>query len=402
MRINSAVKTAGADTADVSTSVLVLHADSPCGGVKEVFSSSLTWALFRAYRKLNDRNVRRHRLWGKFYEPRVGLPLSELEQIRQADVVNLHWVNDGMLTPKELLKFSRQGKVIFQTMHDMYSFTAGCYYDGGCAGYELGCVDCPMARGDAGTRAFIRKRFESKLQAFSEIDVTFVGCSSWISECARKSPICRGKNILTIPNPIDGEVFKPRDRWLAADRFGIHTDKKVLLFCADTANTEILYSRKGCGYLREATALLDPDKYMLVIFGCGGQIEDFPIEAVSVGRICSDYDLSLLYSLADVFVAPSVQENLSNTVMESLACGTPVAAFDIGGMRDMINHRQNGFIAERLDAASLAGGIEEIVSNIHKYSQNAASSAASNFSMARVGEMYVGSYKSAFVSSDDR
>ena len=380
IRINNALKAVG-----VESSILVLHKDSAKEEISQVISKSISWNGYKLIRKINSINVQKYNLTGRFYEGKVGTPLSKMPIIQKADIIHLHWVNDGMLTINEIRKMARMGKRIVWTMHDMFSFTAGCYYDGECGGYKNGCKDCPLSDSEK-VKIYIKKIYTLKQKAYSDIDISFVGCSQWIANCAKHSLVTKGKNICAIPNPIDTNVFKRQNKNISMNAFNINTQKKIILFGAMSADSD---PRKGFIYLQKALKLLDPQKYLLVIFGnADTPIIDQRFETIGIGSITSDYKLTQIYSLADVFVAPSLQENLSNAVMEALSCGTPVVAFDVGGMKDMIEHQITGYLARLKDVNDLAYGIEMISSTSDEIHPIVRDSVINRFSPRTIGMKY--------------
>lgn len=293
---------------------------------------------------------------GYYHLTTGGMDLSSEPMIQQADVIHLHWINDGIWSTGFLKSLIKLNKPIVWTLHDMWPFTGGCHYDEFCQKYKNGCGACKVLKSSDRADASA-KELAWKKKYFGKLKLQFIGCSQWITEEANKSDVLAGmKNTcITIPNPISTEVFKNYDRNMCRELLGISTKKKIILFGAMSATSD---KRKGYEYLSRAIERLDKEAYMLGIFGSNCVEDTFAgFEAKNLGIISDDLHLALLYNAADVFVAPSVQENLANTVMEALACGTPVAAFQIGGMSDMIQHGKNGYLAKPYDITDLANGI---------------------------------------------
>lgn len=386
MRINQALQSIGVDS-----SILVLRKTKENPDVNEIFKNIFSWNMFRIVRKINNFNIKRFNLWSLFYEAKFGKDLTENQFVKNADIINLHWINDGMLSQRTLKKLIETKKRIVWTLHDMYAFTAGCYYDNNCLQLRKMCQKCPLAKGNGKIEAFIAKQFDLKRQMFVMDTVKFVGCSNWMSERAKSSPLLKQKNVITIPNPIDTEVFKPYNGEDSFACYKLNSTKKIVLFGAMSADSN---ERKGYQYLKKALLLLDPAKYQAVVFGNNNSVDNTlgRLQVIGVGKIDDDWKLVQLYSKADVFVAPSKQENLSNAVMESLACGTPVVAFNIGGMPDMIEHKWNGYLAKPYDAEDLAAGIEySVTHNLHKACTE---SVTERFSMKKIGQLYLSLYQS--------
>lgn len=385
LRINSALKKIG-----VESDILVLEKKRK-SDTYAILDSKIKKICFKGVRRLYQQKLKKNNLEGKFYEASLGIDITKQDIVMSADIINLHWVNDGMISFCSLNKLLNKGKKIVWTMHDMFSFTAGCYYDFGCGQYEGGCKNCLLANKNTSLIKMIEGDYQKKYKIYREKNITFVGCSKWITECAKKSKLTKGKKVITIPNTIDISIFNPRNRYDAIQEFGISTHKKIILFGAVSADSDL---RKGFLYLKKALSLIDTSKFIAIIFGNNNSIENIVegLETISIGNIYSDKKLAKLYSIADVFVAPSVQENLSNAVMEALACGTPVAAFNIGGMPDMISHKVNGYLANPYNIVSLKEGIEWAAENKVKISDLCVDKIKNTFSMERIGRMYLDCY----------
>lgn len=303
------------------------------------------------------RHRSRPRNWTTGWLPFPGMARA----IRRAkpDVVHLHWTGFA-LTPGQIAKL---GVPIVWTLHDMAPFTGGCHYDGGCGRYTDGCGACPLLGstrpGDITHRTLMRKQ-----RAWRDVPMTIVTPSRWLADCARSSLAFRDKRVEVIANPLDLDVFKPRDRGWCRDLLGLPQDKKVILFGAVAATAD---PRKGfdllCEALRRVAGTPAGRDAVAVVFGAQEPAEppDLGLPVRYLGRITDDVALAALYAAADVTVVPSRQENLANAVVESLACGTPVAAFHIGGMPDLIDHGTNGYLARAFEADDLAAGIADLL-----------------------------------------
>jgi glycosyltransferase involved in cell wall biosynthesis len=190
--------------------------------------------------------------------------------------------------------------------------------------------------------------------------MTVIAPSRWMATLARESALLRRCRIETIPNGIDTAVFKPIDRRIAREILNLPLDRRLVLFGAMRATSD---RRKGFEYLKAALdrIAVGPLRHVveLVVFGATAprSPERFGLKTHYVGQINDEVALALLYASADAFVAPSRQDNLPNTVMEALACGTPCVAFRVGGLPDMIVDRENGYLAEPFVADDLAAGI---------------------------------------------
>lgn len=284
-----------------------------------------------------------------------GVPITELPAFKKADVVHLHWINQGMLSLDEIGRIIASGKKVVWTMHDMWPFTGICHHAAGCTRYERSCGDCPWlrtpSRNDLSHQLFIAK------QAFyARGEITFVACSNWLKELAAKSPLTAGHQVVSIPNPIDAAVYTPIDKREARHRLNLPENKKIVLFAAVKASDP----RKGMDYLVEASRILaqQHDDILFLIAGNDGEKlgRRLSLPARSLGYVAPQ-DMPGVYNAADLFVTPSLQENLPNTIMEAMACGIPCVGFRTGGIPEMIDHHKNGYVAEYQNARDLADGL---------------------------------------------
>lgn len=273
----------------------------------------------------------------------------------QPDIVHFHWVGWGMLRLEDLPRIRAP---IVWTLHDMWAFTGGCHYDQGCGKYEASCGACPML-GSHREHDLSRRTWSRKRHAFSKVEsLTVVGLSRWLADCAARSSLFAGRSVVNLPNPLDTSFFQPVDRIEARRKHRLPLDKKLILFGATDSTGD---PRKGFDKLVAALGRLDPVTAELVVFGGRHGLEHLPFRTHVLVDHIPDRDLVELYAAADVMVVPSLQENLAATIMEPLACGTPVVAFGIGGNVDMIDHGVNGYIAKPFDTEDLAACIGRVL-----------------------------------------
>lgn len=270
------------------------------------------------------------------------------------DIVHFHWICDGFIPIQEVAKIKQP---LIWTLHDMWPFTGGCHYNGTCDRYMHECGNCPQLGSD-NEKDLSRWVWNRKNKSWADQDITIVTPSRWLANCARSSSLFGDKKIEVIPNGLDLQKFKPIDKLKAKDDLNLPVDKNLILFGAMKSTKD---KRKGFQYLESAINVLPDDlDFEAIVFGNSGKDGQLNIPINYMGNF-PDNMLTKLYSAADVFVAPSVQDNLPNTIMESMACGTPAVAFNIGGMSDMIVHKENGYLAKPFNIDDLAKGIEWIV-----------------------------------------
>jgi glycosyltransferase involved in cell wall biosynthesis len=358
-------------------------------------NSAVEKAMSRIRPSLDLYPVKRYPTYGrKMFSP-AWLPFGGLvDRINasDADVVHLHWITAGMFRLEEL---DRINKPMVWSLHDMWAYTGGCHYDEECGRWRSTCGSCPVL-GSTKENDLSRKVFQRKLKTYARLKgrLTLVGLSAWMAECAQEATLTKHLRVVQLPNPIDTTVFKPVDRRLAKEILGLPTDKPLVLFGAVNATAD---PRKGFVHLSAALRSLPSGSVELAVFGASRpqQVPDLGHPIHYLGRLHDDAALCLLYNAADVTVVPSLQENLSNTIVESLACGTPVVAFGIGGNKDMVDHGVNGALAPAFDASALADGIGWVIdsSRADEVRTNARRIALERFELVRVSERYRGLYR---------
>jgi len=311
------------------------------------------------------------------------------------DVINVHWVSGGYLQIESIAKYN---KPIVWTLHDMWAFTGGCHYNQECNKYTDSCGACPQL-GSNKNWDLSRWVWRRKQKAWQNLDLTIVTPSRWLADCAQSSSLFKDRRIEVIPYGLDTQVYKPIDKQIARNLLKLPQDKQLILFLSLQATSD---KRKGFQLLKPALKKLSfenwQEKIELVVVGASKPEKaiDFGFKSHYLGTLTDDLMLALAYSAADVFVAPSIQDNLPNTVLESISCGTPCVAFNIGGMPDMIEHQQNGYLAQSYEIDDLAKGIAwtiESKERQQKLSYRAREKAELNFAL----EIQAHKYKSLFI-----
>ncbi|PAA23217.1 MULTISPECIES: glycosyltransferase family 4 protein [Pseudomonas] len=315
----------------------------------------------------------------------------------EADLVHLHWMNAGGLSIEDI---SNIAKPIVWTMHDNWVFTGGCHVMWDCERYKLSCGKCPILNSDK-SNDLSRKVAQRKKVHYSKLsNVTFVGVSNWIAECARSSDLLKNQNVAHLPNPLNTELFRPTNKRSARDLLDLPADKKLILFGASSATKDI---NKGYSILKKALDHIPQDTQIeLVVFG-NGQKETNDILGFKThyfGHISDDETLVSLYCSADVMVVPSIQESFGQTAAEAMACATPVVAFGATGLLDIVDHKKNGYLAKAYDSKSLAEGILWVLNSIHheQLCTNARLKVLDSFESRVVAKKYIALYSSIIES----
>ena len=300
----------------------------------------------------------------------TGTDISTHPLIQEADIIHLHWINFGFLSLNSLEKLVELGKPVVWTMHDMSTFTGGCHYSRDCNKYLNHCHHCPYLRKPS-AKDLAYQVFERKIHLFKNAPLTLVSPSQWLANLAKKAATTQHIETIAIPNLIDTTIFQPKNREIAKINLALNTKKKWILFAG--VNTQD--PRKGFRYFKEATHLLKDKKeeWGVVVFGKTqpDALAELGLEVKSLGSIPS-HEVVKVYQAVDVMVVPSLEDNYPNTIIEAMACGTPVVGFDTGGIPEQIIHLQTGYVAQLHSADDLAKGIQFILENVdyEQLSQN--------------------------------
>jgi glycosyltransferase involved in cell wall biosynthesis len=284
--------------------------------------------------------------------------VNRLAEFR-ADIVHLHWIGRGFLSVKEI--GALPGPVVW-TLHDSWAFTGGCHVPLDCVRYRERCGACPQL-GSRIERDVSRATWDLKQRAWRDLQLTVVTPSRWLAACAGASGLFRERRIVTIPNGVDHRVFYPEDRAAARAALDLPRERRLVLFGAMHADLD---RNKGLHLLKAALSsrAWDAD---LAVFGASSPraAADFGLRTHARGIVSDPAELRRLYSAADVLALPSIQENYPNMILESMACGTPVVAFDAGGIPEMIEPGTTGFLARAHDPRALAESIAAALESGH-------------------------------------
>lgn len=290
----------------------------------------------------------------------TGNDITRLPEFKEADLIHLHWINQGMLSLKVIRKILASGKPIVWTMHDMWPCTGICHHARTCTAFHSECGSCPMIysqkRKDLSTRIFRKKQ-----RLYADGGIHFVTCSHWLEEMAKQSALLANQPVSVIPNPISTSLFHPMDQREARQKLGLPTEDKLILF----GSVKLTDKRKGIDYMVKACQLLaeqHPElKEQLALIAVGMHAAELqplvPFKVHNMGYVREEHQLVEIYNAADLYVIPSLDENLPNTIMEAMACGTPCVGFPTGGIPEMIDHLKNGYLTKEHSAKQLSEGI---------------------------------------------
>lgn len=332
----------------------------------------------------------------------AGTDITKLREFKEADVIHLSWINQGMLSLKGIRRILESGKPVVWTMHDFWPATGICHYPRTCKAYRNGaCNHCRYLPGGGSDRDMAYRVWKKKERIWHRHNIVFVTCSRWLAANARSASLLAGKHVVAIPNPIDTRVFCPGDRTEARMNLSLPQDKRLILFVSQ----RITDSRKGMGYLVEACRkLAESNPEMTADTGIvilGGHAEEYegslPFPVYPIGYVSDEKKIVDVYNAADLFVLPSLEDNLPNTIMEAMACGVPCVGFNVGGIPEMIDHRKNGYVAEYRNAADLAEGMAWTLSpeRYEGLCRDAVRKVNANYSQQSVALKYIEVYNQA-------
>ena len=242
----------------------------------------------------------------------TGTDITSLPEFQQADVIHLHWINQGMLSLNTIRKILTSGKPVVWTMHDMWPCTGICHYARECRNYEQECHHCPYIYGGGGKKDLSTRIFRKKKEIYSQAPITFVGCSRWLAEKAKVSGLLTGQTVINIPNAINTNLYKPHNKQEARRKCRLPQEGKLILF----GSVKITDKRKGIDYLIEACKLLAEkhpewkDSLGVVVFGNQSQqLQDLiPFRVYPLPYIKNEHELVDIYNAVDLFAIPSLEE----------------------------------------------------------------------------------------------
>ena len=285
---------------------------------------------------------------------------SFLDEIAKGELINLHWIS-GFISSEAIAYLAALGKPIVWTLHDQNPFTGVCHYSGGCDGYLAACAACPQMPEEK--RTLPAALWAVKKKYLPLTDMTIVAPSRWMGECARNSALFQQCRVEVISNGLDLGIYAPVSQAEARQRLQLPLHEKIVLFGAH----DLQERRKGSLELLAAMKeLAKREGYAssLRVLTFGHQTDllaELPLACSTLGYVEDESVLRDAYAAADVVVVPSLEDNLPNLMVESVAVGTPVAAFDVGGVSDVVVPGKTGFLARPGDVSALASAIQEAI-----------------------------------------
>lgn len=287
--------------------------------------------------------------------------IPRLRAVQEADILTIHGPTYGFCSYLAMPWLTAHKAAVFP-LHDMWSFTGHCYHSMGCEKWKIGCGTCPHPEVFPPISVDnTRLEWSLKKWAYDRSQLTVVAPSTWMAQQAKESMLGRFP-VLHIPHGVDTEAYQPLDREACRRTLGIPMGKKVMMFLAADLNNKL----KGGDLLIDALERLPASlrkEAVLLLLGNGGdkiaKAVDMP--SIVLGYVGSDRLKAACYSAADVFVHPSRAEVFGYAVLESMACGTPVVGFRVGGVPDLVRPHVSGVLAEPFDIVQFVGGILEVI-----------------------------------------
>lgn len=317
------------------------------------------------------------------------------------DIVHLHWVNNNMISVRDIARIK---KPLVWTMHDSWPFCGAEHHPNILENDERFITGYTTHNKSDTTHGFdiCKIIYDLKKKYLQKLPIHFIAPSRWESDCLKNSALFGEQKCTVIPNIIDKDIFYPvADKNLVKKIFNIPLHKKIIGFGA-AYDIDDLKSIKGGFYLLKALKKIkNPEDYHLVIFGPASQrfTAEVKIPAFYTGYIASPVILAAIYNCCDMFVCPSVIENLPYTCLEAICCGIPVAAFNTGGIPDIVEHKYNGYLAEPFDTDDLHRGIMYAFDNLKNLSENCIKKAEKDFDTETSVKKHIEVYKKVLSNS---
>jgi len=339
--------------------------------------------VFQAALKESPNNRVKALLWRKFLQddyiargrtgvsntvfslPYPGYDLTKSGIIRGSDIINMHWVT-YFQSIVSLKKLFRTGKPIVWTLHDQWAFSGGCHYSAGCEQYMDACASCPQLAADP--FRLPRTVLSDKIDNFKDADLTIVTPGRWLASCAKKSKLFKDLRIEVIPNSLETDRFYPISKKEAKKNTGVPEDSLTLLFVAEIVSekrkgfTELLQAIHTCKKDPRFKQLIEKNKIHILCLGEPSyELDRAGIPIKPLGYLNSKEKIRNAYNAADLYILSSLEDNLPNTMLEAMACATPVVSFNVGGMPDMIRNGETGALAEDRDPEKLSEAILDLL-----------------------------------------
>ena len=352
--------------------------------IKFFILSRIDRLLVKFIYKKNDRSFVSTGLFGS--------DITKQKVYKEADVIHFHWINLGLIKLSSIKKIN---KPIIWTMRDMWVFTGVCHYSMDCKKYIEKCCECPVlgSTKEVDLSTFI----QSRKRKYYSSKITFVAISQWLREEAKKSYLMSDYDIQVVNNNVDVDLFVKVEKAKAQNYLNISSDKRIILIGAINLRNKY----KGFEKFVECLNYLESNEYVIYSFGRsdGSLIKNMGFDFYDFGFVNDVEMLKCLYSLSDVFVFPSYYEAFGKTIIESMACGTPVVAYDNSGPSYIIDNKVDGYLAKAFCPEDLANGIQYVTKKCnYELMSNSAIKKTKKYSNQIASNQYLKIYKSVISS----
>jgi glycosyltransferase involved in cell wall biosynthesis len=308
-----------------------------------------------------------------------------------ADIVHLHWIQHEMLSIKDISKIK---KPIIWTLHDMWGFCGAEHFTADnrwCDGYNNNNIPNYESGFDLNRWTWQRKK------KYWKNPIQIITPSKWLSSCVKKSKLMSEWPVSVIPNPLNTKIWRPLNKKIAREQLNLSSDVPLILFGAIGGTKDY---NKGFDLLISALEYMkiypNIKKSELVVFGEGEKksLPNLGLPIHFMGHLHDDISLRVLYSAADVMIVPSRNETFGQTASEAHACGTAVVSFDVGGLKDIVQHKKTGYLAKAFDTKDLATGISWVLENYKdkKFNEAARNQANKKFKDELIADEYIKIY----------
>lgn len=346
----------------VDARMLVVRRKGPGGEfVAEAAPRLVSKAAFMTEEALTwlDNGLHRRNLF-KLDAARAGLPLHRHPWVREADVVCLNWVNQGMLSLRGVERIAAAGKPVVWTMHDMWCATGLCHHAGDCTRYREACGRCPLIERPARSLDLSRRRHERKALCYSRAGITFVAVSTWLAARCRESSLLGGQRVEVIPNAFPVEEFSLVPA-LSRTALGLPDDgRHIVVMGAARLDDPVKGLPVAVDALNALAAMGYAERFLPVFFGAlkdPHALDGLRMEHVHLGPVADPARLRALYAHSRAVLSTSLYETLPGTLIEGQAAGAFPVSFGRGGQSDIVDPPRTGYIARWLDASDIATGL---------------------------------------------
>ena len=292
-----------------------------------------------------------------YHYPTISHNITKNPDIISADIIIINWVQGNFLNLKNIEQILQLGKPTFFYLHDLWLLTGGCHHHFSCKQIYTNCKNCNMFKGIGKILPILQMKHKQNLYNKYQSNIYVLSPSYWVADIVNTTFFARKRNhCFTTPPIIDTNIFKKTNKFKAREKLGINSKMKIISFgCFNVNNNKY----KGFDYLLEAINHIKHDNIMLVIYGTENISEyNINVPYKLMGIIKEETELAIISNASDVFVNPSLIETYGLTIAENLLCGTPVVAFNNSAITELIDHKNNGYLANNRDFIDLAKGID--------------------------------------------